>query len=115
MDVNKMNASLQLVERQCGRYLNTYATCINNFPETWHLDCNKQKLKLASCAETEPTIKKIKTVCADQFEKYESCVVANPVHSDHCQPQFDLFNKCAQTVSSHSKDDQHTGPDLSIL
>lgn len=45
--------SIQLVEQQCGRYLTMYSTCLNQFPDTWHLDCQRQKLKLAKCAESE--------------------------------------------------------------
>ncbi|KAL8563004.1 hypothetical protein ACOMHN_004696 [Nucella lapillus] len=87
---------MQLVEQQCGRYLTMFSDCLQKFPHTWHLDCQRQKVKLAKCAESEPTIVKIKTECEKEFTVYERCMNANPTDTHYCLEDFEQFNKCAQ-------------------
>ncbi|KAK7497038.1 hypothetical protein BaRGS_00011774 [Batillaria attramentaria] len=87
---------MQLVEQQCSRYLTMFSNCLQEFPQTWHLDCERQKLKLAKCAESEPTIVKIKTECKTEFLRYEGCINSNPVHTHFCLEDYNAFNKCAE-------------------
>ncbi|XP_041369152.1 coiled-coil-helix-coiled-coil-helix domain-containing protein 5-like [Gigantopelta aegis] len=87
---------VELVQKECGRYFENYTTCVNTFPNTWHLDCEKQKYKLAKCAQTNPTIMKIRTECAESFSKYEFCVSQHPTQFELCTKEFAVFNKCAQ-------------------
>ncbi|XP_025113247.1 coiled-coil-helix-coiled-coil-helix domain-containing protein 5-like [Pomacea canaliculata] len=91
-----MDISMQLVEQQCSRYLTTFANCLDKFPETWHIDCERQKVKLAKCAESEPIIVKIKTECQQQFRDYERCMNSNPVHPEYCLEDYMAFNSCAE-------------------
>ncbi|KAK7094548.1 coiled-coil-helix-coiled-coil-helix domain-containing protein 5-like isoform X2 [Littorina saxatilis] len=98
-----MDISMQLVEQQCGRYLTTFADCLRKFPDTWHIDCQRQKIKLAKCAESEPTIVKIKTECEKEFVHYERCMNSNPVHTYNCLEDFAEFNKCAEEFNPSSE------------
>ena len=46
-----MDLAMKLVQEHCGRYMKVYANCVERFPDTWHLDCEVQRVKLAACAD----------------------------------------------------------------
>ncbi|KAL5012225.1 hypothetical protein ScPMuIL_010776 [Solemya velum] len=95
--------TIELVKQHCGRYLTSYSNCIDQFPDTWHLDCESQKLKLATCSQEHPTIKTIKMQCRDEFSVYNTCAKNNPLHLDKCSTEFMKFTECANKFVNLSK------------
>ncbi|XP_064616690.1 coiled-coil-helix-coiled-coil-helix domain-containing protein 5-like [Liolophura sinensis] len=91
-----MDISIELVKRHCSRYFESYASCVDKFPYTWHLDCDKQKAKLNKCAEGHPTIQNIKYGCVDSFEKYDECISTHPSKAELCGQFLNAFKKCAK-------------------
>ncbi|GFS24233.1 coiled-coil-helix-coiled-coil-helix domain-containing 5 [Elysia marginata] len=88
--------SMKLVQQHCSKYLTMFGECVHQFPHTWQMDCEPERRKLARCAETNPEILHIKSVCAAQFSVYEQCMNENRSDADKCTESFLDFTSCAQ-------------------
>ncbi|XP_014775708.1 coiled-coil-helix-coiled-coil-helix domain-containing protein 5 [Octopus bimaculoides] len=95
-----MDSAMQVVLQQCGKYIQLYSTCVENYPETWHIDCELSRMKLAKCAESNPVVTRVKEQCTEKYEAYEKCLVSNPIQVQKCSVQLEKFNECANKVAS---------------
>ncbi|KAK3789126.1 hypothetical protein RRG08_012748 [Elysia crispata] len=85
-----------------------FGECVHQFPHTWQMDCEPERRKLARCAETNPEILHIKSVCASQFSVYEKCMNENRSDTEKCTEPFLEFTACAQEALGSYK--PKTGP-----
>ncbi|GAB1605570.1 coiled-coil-helix-coiled-coil-helix domain-containing protein 5-like [Argonauta hians] len=99
-----MDSAMEVVFRQCGRYVQSYSKCVEKFPDTWHIDCELARSKLATCAEDNPVVSRVKEECATSYGEYEKCLQANPVQVERCSGLLDRFNQCANTVAQQVTD-----------
>ncbi|CAL1536560.1 unnamed protein product [Lymnaea stagnalis] len=90
-----MEHSMRLVEKHCSKYLEMFAECIQKYPHTWQMDCELERRKLARCAESNPEILHIKSVCAKQFQVYEKCMSEAASNPEKCTESFQVFSSCA--------------------
>ncbi|XP_048760823.2 coiled-coil-helix-coiled-coil-helix domain-containing protein 5-like [Ostrea edulis] len=93
------NIAAILAEKHCQRYLRGFTDCVNEFPETWHLDCENQRLKLQRCLQSNEAVVKIKEKCAPEFSIYEDCISKNPQEMAKCLSEFQSFISCADKVA----------------
>ncbi|XP_035827328.1 coiled-coil-helix-coiled-coil-helix domain-containing protein 5 isoform X2 [Aplysia californica] len=89
---------MKLVETHCSKYLDMFGECIKQYPHTWQMDCEPERRKLAKCAETNPEIVHIKTVCGDEFHEYEKCMIENRADTEKCAELFTTFSDCADAA-----------------
>lgn len=94
-----LDLAMKLVQKHCGKYMNVYANCVDKYPDTWHLDCEVPRVKLAACASENPLVVEIKNKCAHIHEDYEKCLLKNPIHVQPCTELLHNFNDCAKDVT----------------
>ncbi|ESP05025.1 hypothetical protein LOTGIDRAFT_203338 [Lottia gigantea] len=102
-----MEGALGIAEQKCRRYYDGYRTCIERFPETWHLDCTKEKDKFTKCAETHPLITSIRSQCEKEFKKYEQCGLKNRDSLQNCGEEYKDFEKCVSKVTAAIKSENN--------
>lgn len=92
---------MDLIDKNCHRYLELYKKCVEEYPDTWHLDCQKPRNKLTKCAEMNPLVTLVRSRCSKHLELYDSCSKENPKDYDQvCVKHYNDFNKCAEQVVS---------------
>ncbi|XP_078318464.1 coiled-coil-helix-coiled-coil-helix domain-containing protein 5-like [Crassostrea virginica] len=97
------NIATILAEKHCLRYTKGFTNCVAENPDTWHLDCENQRLKLQKCLQSNKTVIEIKEKCAPEFSVYEDCICKFPQAMEQCTTQFHNFVRCADRLADKSK------------
>lgn len=96
------NIAAILAEKHCQKYTKGFTDCVAEFPDTWHLDCENQRLKLQRCFQSNETVIKVKEKCDPEFSVYEDCITRNPQEMERCTSEFQKFISCADRVAAKS-------------
>ncbi|KAK3592287.1 hypothetical protein CHS0354_032677 [Potamilus streckersoni] len=103
------DATLKLIQKECTRYVDNFAKCVENYPDTWSFLCEKQSMKLAKCSEDKsPIIVRAKMECAVEYEKFNTCMDRNFSKTELCRPEYQIFSDCVSAVQQKLKDNDAT-------